>query len=83
MVKSFENKLAEGESKIINTFKISSYNGDFGTSSHPFKISFYRTTYVDICEDFPTEVPEKYYRDFTDILSRNIDKNILIGKFFF
>ncbi|CAG7902729.1 unnamed protein product [Brassica rapa] len=78
LVKSFENKLAEGESKIINTFKISSYNGDFRTSSHPFKISFYRTTYVDICEDFPTEVPEKYYRDFTDILSRNIDKNILI-----
>lgn len=61
-------------------FKVYDAIGEYRTTSHPYKIGFYPTTYVGKADEFPSEVLEKYFADFTDILERSIDSSCLIGE---
>ncbi|XP_023644523.1 uncharacterized protein LOC111832434 [Capsella rubella] len=39
---------------------------------------FYRTTTVKPFDDFPTKIPEKYFREFSDILAGKAERHLLI-----
>ncbi|WZY98815.1 hypothetical protein YC2023_071144 [Brassica napus] len=53
--------------KIVQLFKVYDDIGDYRTSSHPYKIGFFHATFVAEPNDFPSEVPEKYLADYTEI----------------
>ena len=79
-VDKFKDRLKEGHAVIVNTFKISTYFGDYRTTGYDFKILFYRTTVVTACDDFPkAAVPEQYLGSYVEILSSVLDKSIFIG----
>lgn len=71
----------EGESVVLDTFKISPYVGSYKTNPHAYKITFVRTTVVSKCLDFPPVVPELYIPSFSDVLSDSLDRTIMIGEF--
>ncbi|XP_010463167.1 PREDICTED: uncharacterized protein LOC104743824 [Camelina sativa] len=77
LVKKFQNQIQVGDSKIIDTFSLVDYDGDYMTSALGFKLVFYRTTTVKPCDDFPARVPEKYFQEFSTILAGKIDKQVL------
>ncbi|CAA7040401.1 unnamed protein product [Microthlaspi erraticum] len=77
-VGEFKNKLVEGRSVVLDTFKVGPYQSAIRTSRCSFKIRFYATTGVSPCSDFPGHVPEKYMLNFQDILSGNLDRSYLI-----
>lgn len=53
--------------------------GDYRTR-HCFKIGFYQTTFLAKADDFPSEVPEKSFVDYNDILGGKLDKTYLVGE---
>ncbi|XP_018458754.2 uncharacterized protein LOC108829633 [Raphanus sativus] len=71
-------KLHEGDAIVVQLFKVFDAIGEYRTTPHPYKIGFYPTTFVGKAEDFPSEVPEKNFADFTDILEGNIDSSCLV-----
>ncbi|XP_019086281.1 PREDICTED: replication protein A 70 kDa DNA-binding subunit C-like [Camelina sativa] len=77
LVKKFHNQINVGESKIIDTFSLVDYDGDYRTSALGFKMVFYRTTTFKPCDDFSVRVPEKYFQEFSTILAGKIDKQVL------
>ncbi|XP_019084311.1 PREDICTED: uncharacterized protein LOC104709609 [Camelina sativa] len=77
LVKKFHNQINVGESKIIDTFSLVDYDGDYRTSALGFKIVFYRTTTIKPYDDFPARVPENYFQEFSTILAGKIDKRVL------
>lgn len=52
--------------------------GDYHTTTHPYKIGFFPTTFVGKADEFPTEVPEKYFADYNDLLGGKFDNNCLV-----
>ncbi|OAP16932.1 hypothetical protein AXX17_AT1G37180 [Arabidopsis thaliana] len=76
--KRFQHQFVSGESRIIDTFSFVYYDGDYRTSPLSFKIVFYRTTTVKPCDNFPSQAPDKYFKEFNEILSGRLDRQILI-----
>lgn len=66
--------------KVVQLFKVYDAIGDYRTSSHPYKIGFFHATFVAKPNDFPSEVPEKYLADYTEIPGGKADKSRLVGK---
>lgn len=67
----------------LNTFKVVDYQSDYRTSRSPYKIIFYATTSVRPCLDFSKNIPEKYMKSFSDVLSGELDRRYLIGAWYF
>ncbi|KAG2321727.1 hypothetical protein Bca52824_014940 [Brassica carinata] len=80
LIKKYDDKLHEGDAIVVQLFKVYDVVGEYRTTSHPYKIGFFPTTFVGKADEFPSEVPEKYFADFTDILEGNIDSNCLVGE---
>ncbi|CAA7034278.1 unnamed protein product [Microthlaspi erraticum] len=76
-VGEFKNKLVEDRSVVLDSFKVDPYQSAIRTSRCSFKISFYATTGVSPCSDFPGYVPEKYMLNFQDILTGNLDRRFV------
>ncbi|KAG2330338.1 hypothetical protein Bca52824_001518 [Brassica carinata] len=81
LIKKYGDKLHEGDAIVVQLFKVYDTIGEYSTTSHPYKIGFYPTTYIGKAAEFPSEVPEKYFADFTDIMEGNIDSSCLIGTY--
>uniref|UniRef100_M4F2N4 DUF223 domain-containing protein n=1 Tax=Brassica campestris TaxID=3711 RepID=M4F2N4_BRACM len=64
--------------KVVQLFKVYDAIGDYQTSSHPYKIGFFHATFVAKPNDFPSEVPEKYLADYTEIPGGKADNNRLV-----
>ncbi|KAL0715809.1 hypothetical protein Bca4012_065131 [Brassica carinata] len=78
LIKKYDDKLHEGDAIVVQLFKVVDAVGEYRTTSHPYKICFFPTTFVGKADEFPSEVPEKYFADFTDILEGNIDSSCLV-----
>ncbi|KAG5388560.1 hypothetical protein IGI04_030101 [Brassica rapa subsp. trilocularis] len=63
LIKQFEGKLTEGDAKFVHLFKLYDAIGDYHTTAHPYKIGFFQTNFVGTTDEFPSEVPEKYFAD--------------------
>ncbi|CAN7124228.1 unnamed protein product, partial [Brassica rapa subsp. narinosa] len=64
--------------KVVQLFKVYDAIGDYQTSSHPYKIGFFHATFVAKPNNFPSEVPEKYLADYTEIPGGKADKSRLV-----
>ncbi|CDY30155.1 BnaC05g37070D [Brassica napus] len=64
--------------KVVQLFKVYDAIGDYRTSSHPYKIGFFHATFVAKPNDFPSEVPEKYLADYTEISGGKADNSHLV-----
>ncbi|CAH8385916.1 unnamed protein product [Eruca vesicaria subsp. sativa] len=80
LIKKYEDRLTEGDVIVVQLFKVYNAIGDYRTTTHPYKIGFYRTFFVGKADDFPSEVPEKYFADYNDILGGEIDNNYLVSE---
>ncbi|KAF8094916.1 hypothetical protein N665_0349s0019 [Sinapis alba] len=78
LFKKYENDLAEGQAKVVHLFKVNDVGGDYRTSTHRFKINFLQTTVISDADDFPSEVPEKYFAHYNDIISGKRVKTYLV-----
>ncbi|KAF2613176.1 hypothetical protein F2Q70_00013371 [Brassica cretica] len=67
LVTKFDPFLSQGSSKIFINFSVGHSYGSYGTTKHPYKISFLETTRVRSCES-PVEVSgfDPTYRDILD-----------------
>ncbi|KAF8088691.1 hypothetical protein N665_0532s0051, partial [Sinapis alba] len=63
LIKKFEDDLTKGNAMVIQLFKVYDAIGDYRTSTHPYKIGFFHTTFVTKADDFPRAVPEKHFVD--------------------
>ncbi|XP_020876048.1 replication factor A protein 1 [Arabidopsis lyrata subsp. lyrata] len=77
-IKKFDSVLKEGDVVTLNPFKLIKYSGDYKSNSLSFKILFYRTTQVKPCDDFPKEVPEKYFVEFGDVSNGSRDTRVFV-----
>ncbi|CAN7043051.1 unnamed protein product [Brassica rapa subsp. trilocularis] len=66
--------------KVVQLFKVYDAIGDYQTSSHPYKIGLFHATFVAKPNDFPSEVPEKYLADYTEIPGGKAD-NSRLGRY--
>ncbi|WZZ35366.1 hypothetical protein YC2023_018767 [Brassica napus] len=64
--------------KVVQLFKVYDAIGDYRTNSHPYKIGFFHATFVANPNDFPSEVPEKYLADYTEIPGGKADNSCLV-----
>ncbi|CAN7016752.1 unnamed protein product [Brassica oleracea var. botrytis] len=80
--KPHQKFLKEGQAVIINAFQLKDYLGEFRTNLYPYKIGFFRTTKVKPADGFPETIPQKYFANFDQILSGQLDKNVLVDKFY-
>ncbi|RID75773.1 hypothetical protein BRARA_B02801, partial [Brassica rapa] len=78
LIKKFDDKLREGDTIVLQLFKVYDATGEYRTTPQPYKIGFFHTTFVGIADDFPSAVPEKYFADFSDILGGNLDHSCLV-----
>uniref|UniRef100_A0A0D2ZRY2 DUF223 domain-containing protein n=2 Tax=Brassica TaxID=3705 RepID=A0A0D2ZRY2_BRAOL len=76
--KPHQKFLKEGQAVIINAFQLKDYLGEFRTNPYPYKIGFFRTTKVKPADGFPETIPQKYFANFDQILSGQLDKNVLV-----
>ncbi|KAG2322039.1 hypothetical protein Bca52824_015252 [Brassica carinata] len=83
LIKQFEGKLTEGDAKVVHLFKLYDVVGDYRTIAHPYKIGFFQTTFVGKADDFPSEVPKKYFVDYNDIVGGKLDNSRLVGESIF
>ena len=79
LIRKFEDDLTEGDVMVEQLFKVYPVVGDYRTR-HCFKIGFYQTTFLAKADDFPSEVPEKSFVDYNDILGGKLDKTYLVGE---
>ncbi|CAF1708701.1 unnamed protein product [Brassica napus] len=79
LIKPFEGKLTEGDAKVVQLFKLYDAHGDYRTTAHPYKIGFFQTTFVGTADEFPSEVPEKYFADYNDIVGGKLDNSRLVN----
>ncbi|KAF3506188.1 hypothetical protein F2Q69_00007373 [Brassica cretica] len=77
LIKPFEGKLTEGDAKVVQLFKLYDAHGDYRTTAHPYKIGFFQTTFVGTADEFPSEVLEKYFADYNDIVGGKLDNSRL------
>ncbi|KAF3551507.1 hypothetical protein DY000_02008091 [Brassica cretica] len=75
LIKPFEGKLTEGDAKVVQLFKLYDAHGDYRTTAHPYKIGFFQTTFVGTADEFPSEVLEKYFADYNDIVGGKLDNS--------
>uniref|UniRef100_A0A0D3BK12 DUF223 domain-containing protein n=1 Tax=Brassica oleracea var. oleracea TaxID=109376 RepID=A0A0D3BK12_BRAOL len=68
------------ETPFIAISSLSKYDviGNYRTSFHPYKIGFFHATFVAKPNDFPSEVPEKYLADYTEIPGGKADNSCLV-----
>ncbi|CAH8359641.1 unnamed protein product [Eruca vesicaria subsp. sativa] len=78
LIKKYEHKLHEGDAIVLQLFKVYNDIGDYCTTTHPYKIGFFPTTFVGKADEFPSEVPEKYSADYDDILGGKLDNRCLV-----
>ncbi|KAF8082317.1 hypothetical protein N665_0834s0008 [Sinapis alba] len=78
MRNSIEMIFVDKEAKVVHLFKVNDVGGDYRTSTHRFKINFFQTTIIFEAGDFPSEVPEKYFADYNDIISGKLVKTYLV-----
>ena len=71
--------LKEDESVTIDTFQLINNGHEYKTSPMLFKINFYHTTLVIPCDNFLVDILEKYFVEFSMVLSGVVDDKILIG----
>ncbi|CDY10344.1 BnaC05g29350D [Brassica napus] len=64
--------------KVVQLFKVYDVIGNYRTSFHPYKIGFFHATFVAKPNDFPSEVPEKYLADYTEIPGGKADNSCLV-----
>ena len=80
LIKKYEDRPTEGDAVVVHLFKVYDAFGDYWTTTHPYKIGFFQTTFVGKADDFPSEVPEKYLADYNDILGGKLDNSCLVGE---
>ncbi|XP_056848866.1 uncharacterized protein LOC130499007 [Raphanus sativus] len=78
LIKKYGEKLHEGDAIVVQLFNVFDAIGEYRTTPHLYKIGFYPTTFVGKALDFPSEIPEKNFADFTDILEGKIDSICLV-----
>ncbi|KAF8100026.1 hypothetical protein N665_0232s0002 [Sinapis alba] len=78
MGNSIEMIFVDKEAKVVYLFKVNDVGGDYRTSTHRFKINFFQTTVIFEADDFPSEVPEKYFADYNYIISGKLVKTYLV-----
>ncbi|CAL9225761.1 unnamed protein product [Arabidopsis halleri] len=78
LMTKYQSLLKEDGSVTIDTFQLINNSQDYRTSPITFKVNFYRTTLVVPYDDFPVDPPEKYFVEFSQILSGVVDHKILI-----
>ncbi|KAF3487841.1 hypothetical protein F2Q69_00054625 [Brassica cretica] len=78
LIKKYEDRPTEGDAVVVHLFKVYDAFGDYRTTTHPYKIGFFQTTFVGKADDFPSEVPEKYLADYNDILGGKLDNSCLV-----
>uniref|UniRef100_A0A0D3D7D9 Replication factor A C-terminal domain-containing protein n=1 Tax=Brassica oleracea var. oleracea TaxID=109376 RepID=A0A0D3D7D9_BRAOL len=78
LIKKYEDRPTEGDAVVVHLFKVYDAFGDYWTTTHPYKIGFFQTTFVGKADDFPSEVPEKYLADYNDILGGKLDNSCLV-----
>ena len=82
LIKKYEDRPTEGDAVVVHLFKVYDAFGDYRTTTHPYKIGFFQTTFVGKADDFPSEVPEKYLADYNDILGGKLDNSCLVSQKF-
>ena len=82
LIKKYEDRPTEGDAVVVHLFKVYDAFGDYWTTTHPYKIGFFQTTFVGKADDFPSEVPEKYLADYNDILGGKLDNSCLVSQKF-
>ncbi|XP_056864413.1 replication protein A 70 kDa DNA-binding subunit B-like [Raphanus sativus] len=78
LIKKYGERLHEEDAIVVQLFKVFDAIGEYRTTPHLYKIGFYPTTFVGKALDFPSEIPEKNFADFTDILEGKIDSSCLV-----
>ncbi|KAF2596704.1 hypothetical protein F2Q68_00011758 [Brassica cretica] len=53
LIKKYKRELKEGEYLDVMNFEILGNNGDYGGTTHPYKINFIWTTYAKTSEKIP------------------------------
>ncbi|RID75613.1 hypothetical protein BRARA_B02648, partial [Brassica rapa] len=82
LIKQFEGKLTEGDAKVVQLFKMYDAIGDYRTTAHPYKIGFFHTNFVGTADEFPSEVPDKYFadaREVTLVISGDVSLIVSVG----
>ncbi|KAG2298580.1 hypothetical protein Bca52824_035052 [Brassica carinata] len=78
LIKKFEDDLTEGDAMVVQLFKVYDAIVDYRTSTHPYKIGFFHTTFLAKADDFPSEVPEKYFADYHYFFGEKFDNSCLV-----
>lgn len=80
LVAQFEEKLNEGDSKIMINFAVTHACGSYRTTNHAYKIGFLATTRLRSCEDLPMHVTGFTPAKFQEILDGSLNTDYLVGK---
>ncbi|KAL0733829.1 hypothetical protein Bca4012_010039 [Brassica carinata] len=77
LIKKYDDKLHEGDAIVVQLFKVYDAVGEYRTTSHPYKIGFFPTTFVGKADEFPSEVPENYAKQVYDYSMSNMSAMII------
>ncbi|KAH0910649.1 hypothetical protein HID58_033970, partial [Brassica napus] len=78
LIQIYEGKVSEGVAFLISNFILVNYATEYRTNPFPYKLTFYRTTNITICDDFPSYLPNKYLNEFSEIHSGIFKNDVLI-----
>ncbi|KAH0887441.1 hypothetical protein HID58_063537, partial [Brassica napus] len=78
LIQIYEGKVFEGDAFFISNFTLVNYATEYRTNPFPYKLTFYRTTNITPCDDFPSYLPNKYLKNFSEIHSGIFKNDVLI-----
>ncbi|CAN6882627.1 unnamed protein product, partial [Brassica oleracea] len=79
LIQIYEGKVSEGVAFFISNFTLVNYATEYRTNPFPYKLPFYRTTNITPCDDFPSCLPNKYLKNFSEIHYGILKNDVLIG----
>ncbi|KAL2892350.1 Replication factor A protein 1 [Bienertia sinuspersici] len=79
LIRRFTNLLEEGQLRIIANFGVGQSTGNYRPTQHPYKINFFFTTSVQICDELPIPLHGFNFVSLDDILSKKLDDKYLVG----
>ncbi|XP_048613318.1 uncharacterized protein LOC125587180 [Brassica napus] len=78
LIQIYEGKVSEGVAFFISNFTLVNYATEYRTNPFPYKLPFYRTTNITPCDDFPSCLPNKYLKNFSEIHYGILKNDVLI-----